>query len=149
MIQRLQHSDVNVAQKIRKIFQVSYAVEADLLRANDFPPLKRSVAKFLKSRTDFYGYFLNDELVAVIEVKSDAAHTHIQSLVVDPYLFRQGIGEKLLHFILEACNSSTYSVETGIANLPAISLYKKFEFLEVKQWDTNHGVRKIRFKKRI
>jgi hypothetical protein len=28
-------------------------------------------------------------------------------------------------------------------------LYKKFDFKEVKQWNTDHGIRKIKFELRI
>ncbi|MFS4492371.1 GNAT family N-acetyltransferase [Maribacter sp. 2308TA10-17] len=149
MIQKLDHTDVIVARKIRSVFQVSYAVEADLLNAVDFPPLQRSLANFLKSDTEFYGYFQNDELTAVTEIKSENENTHIQSLVVDPYYFRRGIGQKLIAFIFKSYRSNSFSVETGLANLPAISLYKKLGFTEIKQWDTDHGVRKIRLEKQI
>ena len=149
MIQKLDHANVAVAQKIRSVFQVSYAIEADLLKAIDFPPLKRSLVNFLKSETDFYGYFQDDDLAAAVELKNENNNTHIQSLVVDPYYFRQGIGEKLVGFIFKTYNTPTFSVETGLANLPARSLYKKFGFIETKQWDTGHGVRKIRFEKQI
>jgi len=147
MIQKLKHTQPNVAKKIRAVFQISYAVEADLLKVLDFPPLKRSLANFLKSKTDFYGYFQNNELAAVIEIKSQKDHTHIQSLVVDPYFFRKGIGEKLVHFASETYKTLLFSVETGLANLPAIALYKKLGFIETRQWDTDHGVRKVRFEK--
>ena len=40
-------------------------------------------------------------------------------------------------------------VETGVENEPAILLYKKFGFKEVKQWDTDHGIRKIRLERNI
>lgn len=149
MIQKLDHTSINIAEKIRSVFQVSYAVEADLLKAIDFPPLKRSLANFLKSETHFYGYFQDDELAAVVEIKSENSNTHIQSLVVDLYYFRQGIGEKLVLFIFKTYNTTTFSVETGLANLPAISLYKKFGFIETKQWDTDHDIRKIRFEKHM
>lgn len=149
MIQKLDHTNLNITKKIRSVFQVSYAVEADLLKAIDFPPLKRNVTNFLKSETDFYGYFQDNELAAVVEIKSKNNNTHIQSLVVDPYYFRQGIGEKLISFIFKTYNTPVFSVETGLANLPAILLYKKLEFIETKQWDTNHGVRKIRFEKHM
>lgn len=149
MIQKLDHTSANIAEKIRSVFQVSYPVEADLLKAIDFPPLKRSLANFLKSETHFYGYFQDDELAAVAEIKSENSNTHIQSLVVDPYYFRQGIGKKLVSFIFEIYTTTTFSVETGLANLPATSLYKKFGFIETKQWDTNHGIRKIRFEKHM
>lgn len=148
MIQKLNHTNIAIARKIRSIFQVSYAIEADLLKAIDFPPLKRSLVNFLRSETDFYGYFQDDELAAVTEVKSENNHTHIQSLVVDPYYFRQGIGAKLVGFVFEAYNTPLFSVETGLANIPVMSLYKKFGFIETKQWDTDHGVRKVRLEKR-
>jgi hypothetical protein len=32
-------------------------------------------------------------------------------------------------------------------NMPATKLYKKFNFIEVAQWDTDHGVRKIKFER--
>jgi ribosomal protein S18 acetylase RimI-like enzyme len=147
MIQKLKHTNPNVAKEIRAVFQVSYAVEADLLKAVDFPPLKRSLANFLRSQTDFYGYFHANELAAVIEIKSQKDNTHLQSLVVDPFFFRKGIGQKLVHFAFETYHTPKFSVETGLANLPATSLYKKLGFIETKQWDTDHGVRKVRFEK--
>lgn len=149
MIQKLNHTNIDIARKIRNVFQVSYAVEADLLNAIDFPPLKRSLASFLKSKTDFYGYFQGHELAAVTEIKNEHDNTHIQSLVVEPHYFRQGIGANLVSFIFKNYNATIVSVETGAANLPAISLYKKFGFNETKVWDTDHGVRKVRFEKRI
>ena len=88
MIEKLNHTDFEIAQKIYSVFQVSYAVEADLLKAMNFPPLKRGLANFIKSTTDFYGYFYENELAAVIEIECKNHNTHIQSLVVDPFYFR-------------------------------------------------------------
>ena len=45
--------------------------------------------------------------------------------------------------------SKVFTVETGLVNQPAIKLYKGFGFQETKQWETDHGVRKIRFEKLI
>jgi len=149
MISKIDNSSPSIAQDIWAVFQVSYAVEADLLNVSDFPPLKRSITDFLKSKTDFYAYFQNEKLTAVTEIKSKNDNTHIQSLAVAPYYFRQGIGQKLVSFVLEAYNTSCFSVETGVGNSPAILLYKKKGFTETKQWNTNHGVRKIRFEKQI
>jgi ribosomal protein S18 acetylase RimI-like enzyme len=149
MIQKLNHKDINVAQKIHTIFQVSYAVEADLLNAIDFPPLKRMISDFLKSNTNFYGYFQENELAAILEIKNDPGNTHIQSLVVDPYYFRQGIGQKLVAFVFENYKTSSFSVETGLENQPASLLYQKLGFIKIKDWDTDHGIRKVRFEKHI
>ncbi len=149
MIQKIDHTDIVLARKIRSIFQVSYAVEADLLKAIDFPPLNRTLVSFLKSKTEFYGYFQDDELAAVTEIRSQNNNTHIQSLVVDPFYFRQGIGAKLVDFTFTNFSTPSFSVETGSDNLPAIALYIKSGFIETKQWNTDYGIRKIRLEKRI
>ncbi|HCY98291.1 MAG TPA: GNAT family N-acetyltransferase, partial [Polaribacter sp.] len=41
MIEKLKNSDLEIAKKMRLIFQASYKVEAKLLNATNFPPLKR------------------------------------------------------------------------------------------------------------
>lgn len=149
MIKRLDNKDISIAGKIREVFQASYAVEAALLKATDFPPLKRSHANYLYSDNTFIGYLKNQELAGVIEIDQNNNSTHIQSLVVDPKFFRQGIAQKLIEFVFNSFDSELFTVETGVKNGPATELYLKFDFKEVKQWDTNHGVRKIRFEKRI
>ena len=73
----------------------------------------------------------------------------INSLVVNPKFFRRGIARKLIEFVFNTFDSNLFVVETGLANGPATKLYKKFGFIEVKQWDTDHGIRKIKFEKRI
>ena len=149
MIIKINNKENKIAEEIREIFQVSYAVEAKMLKAVDFPPLKRTVSQFLHSDSEFYAYYLIENIAGVIEIENDEDLTHIQSLVVYPKYFRNGIGRKLVQFILDTYKSKVFTVETGIDNHPAIKLYKSFEFQEQKQWDTNHGVRKVRFEKRI
>ena len=149
MIKKLNHTNSSIANKIRAVFQASYAIEAKLLNAVDFPPLQRSLEDFIKSDTAFFGVFKNGELAGVIEVATTARSTHIQSLVVDPQFFRQGIAQSLLEFALNTYDSTLFTVETGLENEPVTQLYQKFGFKAIKQWDTDHGVRKIRLKKRI
>ena len=55
MIVKLDHKNSIIASAIHVVFQVSYAIEAELLKAVDFPPLKRTVANCLDSDTDFFG----------------------------------------------------------------------------------------------
>ncbi len=149
MIIKINNKENKIAEEIRAIFQVSYTVEAKMLKAVDFPPLQRTVSQFLKSDSEFYAYYLTKNISGVIEIENDEDLTHIQSLVVYPKYFRNGIGSKLVQFILDTYKAKIFTVETGIDNHPAIKLYKSFGFQEQKQWDTNHGVRKVRFEKRI
>jgi len=149
MIIKINNKENKIAEEIRAIFQVSYTVEAEMLKAVDFPPLKRTVSQFMNSTSEFYAYYLVENIAGVIEIENDEDVTHIQSLVVYPKYFRNGIGRKLVQFILDNYKSKIFTVETGIDNHPAIKLYKRLGFQEQEQWDTNHGVRKVRFEKRI
>ncbi len=149
MIQKLQNNDIEVAQRIRSVFQLSYKIEAKLLNATDFPPLKRSLESYINSETAFFGYLKDNELAGVIEIEHNNNFTHINSLVVAPNFFRQGIARKLMEFVFNTYDSKLFVVETGLDNGPATELYKKFNFKEVKQWDTDHGIRKIKFERRI
>ena len=149
MIIKINNKKNKIAEEIRAIFQVSYTVEAKMLKAVDFPPLKRTVSQFLNSNSEFYAYYLIEGITGVIEIESDKDLTHIQSLVVYPKYFRNGIGRKLVQFTLDNYKAKIFTVETGIDNHPAIKLYKSLGFQEQEQWDTNHGVRKVRFEKKI
>ena len=149
MIKKLQNNDIEISKKIRSVFQVSYKVEAKLLRAVNFPPLKRPLESYINSNTEFFGYLKNKELAGVIEIDHNDNYTHINSLVIDPKFFRQGIARKLIEFVFNTFDSNLFVVETGLENGPATELYKKFDFKEVKQWNTGHGIRKIRFERRI
>ena len=147
MIIKIDNKKNEIAKEIRKIFQASYAIEAAMLKAIDFPPLKRTKSDFINSNSEFYAYYINQNIAGLIEVKNHNNLTHIQSLVVYPKYFRQGIGRELVQFVLDTYKSIAFSVETGVDNHPAIELYISLGFQEEGQWDTNHGVRKIRFKK--
>ena len=147
MIIKINNKENKIAQEIRAIFQASYTVEAEILKAIDFPPLKRTLSQFLKSNSEFYAYYLNQNIAGLIEIDNNQDSTHIQSLVVYPKYFRKGIGRKLVQFVLDTYKSIIFTVETGVNNHPAIKLYISLGFEEQNQWDTDHGVRKVRFKK--
>ena len=145
MIIKINNKRNKIVKEIRDIFQASYAIEAEMLKAIDFPPLKRTISQFLNSNSEFYAYYLNQNIAGVIEIENNQDLTHIQSLVVYPKYFRRGIARKLISFILSKFDSKIFTVETGLENIPAIQLYKSFDFEEKKQWDTDHGVCKISF----
>ena len=67
MIERLENNNKDIATAIFCVFQNSYKIEAQLIGTKDFPPLARDVNNIRDSKTEFYGYFEEKELAAVIE----------------------------------------------------------------------------------
>lgn len=87
MIKRLDNKNIEVAKKIQLVFNASYAVEAKLLKAVDFPPLKRQLESYIQSNTAFFGYFVGEEVAGIIDIDATSTRTHINSLVVHPTFF--------------------------------------------------------------
>lgn len=143
MIETLNNKSALVAKKLFTIWQESYRVEAKLLQVLDFPPLNRTVPDFINSSTRFYGFVKDDNYNAVMELRDNDGVLHIQSLVVQPSQFRKGLASKMIAFVLSENMEYNFTVETGCDNLPAINLYLKFGFVETKQYETDHGIRKI------
>lgn len=140
-VSRLNHLQRQVATKVYTILQRAYHIEADLLDIVDFPPLRRSVAQIMAVEADFYGYWQNERLTAVTEIEQiETHHIHIASLVVDPDFFRQGFGGKLLVEILDLIEWEQVTVDTAVANTPAINLYKKLDFTPLNQWQTPDNI---------
>ncbi|MGQ0441110.1 GNAT family N-acetyltransferase, partial [Bacillus sp. B-TM1] len=81
----------------------------------------------------FYGYFYEDTLAGFVSFKMDEEEVDIHRLVVSPDHFHKGIATKLLLYVFDMFSpSKTYIVQTGKENTPALSLYKKHGFIEVK-----------------
>lgn len=146
MIEKLNNKNEDISRQICSVFQASYKVEAELLNVTDFPPLNRKLGDFQNTNTEFYGFFKGEIIAGVIEVSHQKSLTDIESLVVHPEYFRQGIGKQLVKFVLSAFHSGLFTVETGTKNEPAIKLYKQLGFQELEKWDTESGIRKIRLK---
>jgi GNAT superfamily N-acetyltransferase len=147
VIKTLEHPNYDIAIAIHSVFQVSYAIEAKLLNAVNFPPLQRQLNEFTNCKNTFYGYYVEDSLAAVTEILHNNKTTHIQSLVVHPEYFRQGIAQRLINFVFETYNSTLFTVETGADNLPACKLYEKMGFIETRKWMTEHDIVKVRYEK--
>ena len=56
MIKKLINSDIDIATTIRSVFQSSYAVEAKLLNATNFPPLQRPREDYIHCKHAFFGF---------------------------------------------------------------------------------------------
>ena len=128
MIKKLDHTNQAIATKMRIVFQESYAIEAKLLNAINFPPLQRPLQSYIESTTTFFGYHIKDKIVGIIEVSPKEKTTHINSLVVSPHFFRQGIGRQLMQHILQNFSSKVFTVETGLRKYTCIKIVYKLSF---------------------
>ena len=149
MIALIKHKQQDKALDIRRVFQVSYKIEAELLGAMNFPPLSRPLDEFYNCPNDFIGYYEDNKLVAVVEMKNEVSNMHIQSLVVDPDYFRKGIARKLITFVLDHYHTNQFTVETGRDNIPARKLYEGFEFELEKTYTAAENIIKVRYQRNV
>jgi ribosomal protein S18 acetylase RimI-like enzyme len=140
IIKELDNSERRIAQEIWSLFQRAYAIEAQLIPTEDFPPLKRTVSSIQNSDANFKGLLEGDVCAAVAEFKSEGGTLFIDSFVVDPKAFRQGYGSQLLRSLLEDTDAARAVVDTAVKNEPAIRLYEKFGFEEVGRSRTKGGI---------
>jgi len=126
----------NAANTIHRILHDAYVEEAALIEAEDFPPLRRTVADIMASDNQFLAYRRDGIVCAIIELEplSDRGSdcTLIASLGVSPQAFRKGVGRALVKHAL--CRSEcTVVVSTAERNKPAICLYEILGF-SARRW---------------
>lgn len=114
----------------------AYAQEAVFLGITDFPPLQRTVNDILQSSESFLGAFEDHTLVGALSTQPDETDNSFQitSLVVHPKHQRKGVGRGLLQACIEQHASSTMTVQTAVANVPALRLYAEFQFTPCRRW---------------
>ena len=143
MIICLPHAQKETAKRIHAVFQKAYGIEAELIGLLHFPPLDRSIENIQNSGTIFFGVPQKAQLTAVIEISRQKYQLDIDSLVVDPNHFRQGQARLLLTHVLNNLQWKSASVETALANKPAIALYQQLGFTMTDEWHTDEGIRKV------
>ena len=143
MITTLAHHKRTIAEQIHSVFQASYKLEAKLIQAQNFPPLKRTVEQIAQSNNVFIAMHEGRQLSAVIEMELASDVLEIHSLVVAPEFFRKGIAGQLLQHVFSLGDFEKTLVETASKNKPAILLYEKHGFKEIKRWTPEHRIEKV------
>lgn len=135
-IEEVDHQVLAVAKRIHEVQRLAYAQEAALLGAVYFPPLERTVDELQESTERFVAAMQRDEMLACISVLSGDGHRgmRIASLVVRPASQRRGIGRALLGSVVEAHGHVGLTVQTGVKNIPPLTLYRHAGFEEVRRW---------------
>jgi len=137
---QVNHRATGTAGQIWSVFQESYRVEAGLLGVDSFPPLERPITAIRSSRNSFWCYLLDKRITGVVEVEEAPDAISICSLAVHPEFFRQGIASALISRVVNRASGAKLTVQTARLNHPAISLYKKFDFVETEVWTSKEGI---------
>ncbi|WP_141538074.1 GNAT family N-acetyltransferase [Bacillus cereus] len=148
MIHKLNSSSFKVAASILHVQIPAYKIEADYLNSTAIPRLYDTVNDIQNCGETFYGYFFENKLVGFLSFIQEEQLIDIHRLVISPDFFKNGIATKLLIYIFNMFPSSmTYIVQTGKANTPAITLYKKHGFIEVTNTELPDGLVLTQLKK--
>ena len=143
------------AEQIYRVFQDAYQIEADLIGAdlignNVFPPLTRTVDDISQSANSFFAAFNNQRICAVIESETtetshdESPRSSIVSLAVSSDYARQGLGRRLVEYVIERFGPLTVTtVTTAKKNLPAIALYKELGFVISNTFDTPETIQMV------
>jgi GNAT superfamily N-acetyltransferase len=130
-----------VAAEIHSVMMEAYRVEAQIIGAEDFVPLQRTVEAVAESPAQFFGIRSAETLVAVAEVEEESPdHVHIDAVVVLPAWFRRGLGMALMRHVTSLHPGRLITVSTGRLNTPAISLYERAGFEPMQSWTTPDGI---------
>jgi GNAT superfamily N-acetyltransferase len=135
-IEPFDHRVLVNAKQIHAVQMAAYAQEAALLGVVHFPPLDRTAQDIQSKVEQFYAALLGSNLLGVISVCSDEepqAH-NIASLVVAPENQRQGIAKLLVTAVVRQYGDRALTVQTGAKNVPALTLYAQFGFVEFRRW---------------
>ena len=136
------------AESIYEVMQASYQVEADLLKVDDFFPLRRTAANIHNSDNRFIGCYVDNRLAGVLELeKVDDGSSLIASTVVHPNYFRRGVASALLESLLSDRRLDIIQVSTAAKNLPAIRLYQKFGFVIFNRTMLPDGMELVKLKR--
>jgi ribosomal protein S18 acetylase RimI-like enzyme len=135
-LEPLDHRSVSTARQIHSVQVLAYKQEAQLLGADRFPPLMRSVEDVRTSRESFLGAFVRGKLVGAVSVEPDekSAALRIASLVVAPKWQKRGVGTRLIEAVLAEYGTQDLTVQTGVKNLAALHLYSRAGFAEICRW---------------
>ena len=146
-IHAIDHTLSSQALKIWSLFQSAYQIEADWLKIKHFPPLSRTIQAIQESTTEFWALSEQDAFQAVLEFQKHGNWIEIHSLAVSTRELRQGHGRAILACLIGHYPERIIELETALANQAAMALYKKAGFNIISQFETEHGLIKVRLRK--
>ncbi|MBU5675842.1 GNAT family N-acetyltransferase [Alkaliphilus sp. MSJ-5] len=148
MIKKLNLKETETAKNVLKLQIASYKVEAEIIGFYEIPPLKDTINSLKECNEIFYGYHIKDTLAGIISYKIIDDVLDIHRVAVHPQFFKMGIAGKLINFVegLES-NITKVVVCTAKRNLPAINLYLKNGYKDIKDIEISENIYLTEFEK--
>jgi len=149
-IRLLDLTDTATVREILSIQRAAYDREARLIGFFEIPALKDTGQSIRESGETFYGYRIGNRLAGVISVQSQGGMAEICRLVTQPDYLRRGVAGQLLDFVERVVPTGCrVRVSTAADNKPALSLYTKRGFTQIRRHRSREGVELIILEKRI
>jgi len=134
-------SDPGNAAEVLACQRAGYAVEAKLIGFDGIPPLRETLDELIRCGERFLGSYDPEGLAGIVSWKKLADGTvDICRLVVAPRAFRRGHAGALLDTLALAEPAERFTVSTGAANVPALTLYHRRGFVPVGTREVAPGV---------
>ncbi len=120
---KIQIATTDNISDIAKIEQQSFSI----------PWSEKSILESMNSGTDFYVALVGDTVAGYIGVSKIAGEGYVTNIAVLPEYRNQGVGTKILEFVIEDCRQTLefISLEVRASNAAAIHLYENFGFKHV------------------
>jgi ribosomal protein S18 acetylase RimI-like enzyme len=130
-----------------RLQRAAYRVEARLIGSDAIPALHETPAELAASEESFVGVWEQDELVGAVSWRVIDGVLDIHRLVVSPSRFRSGIGRSLVRDLLRRHATLPAIVQTGVANIPARTLYESEGFVVAEELEPTPGLCVVRFRR--
>ena len=143
-------SDPRVATELLELQRRAYRVEAELIGTDEIPPLRETLGDLQECGETFLGVRIDSVLAGAVSWRLDGETIDLHRLVVDPVHFRRGVGQALVRAALAVEPRARRAiVQTGAANEPAKTLYRREGFVPLDELELVPGLRVARFAKRL
>jgi len=146
-IEKLDTMNAVVSSQIEELFRMELKQREKNASYHGAPYQNGSILNYSQVRSEYFGIWNEQELVALVETIDREEATFIPRIIVNPKCFRSGLAGKLLAFVYNLFDSKRITVEVCSANSAAVSFYQKFGFSQVQIRTAENGIKRILFQK--